>query len=337
MSDQKQQEIEILAGKLAASSSSDVLFYNGPIEAQKDVELIDLCQKIPRRSPNIVLFITTNGGSADCAYRMARCLQRNYEKITLVIPGPCFSAGTLLAIGAHELAISHHGMLGPLDVQIMKPDELWEASSGLTVPQAMDTLQGRASSLFEMVLMQLKFLTVGQITLKTAMEISSKLTVGLLQPIYAQIEPMRLGEHDRLMRVAQEYGQRLESKSKNFKRGDTLERLLTSYPSHDFVIDREEAKTLFKNVREPSAEEAALYEALGDFARRPKIRPADARVMFLASSQIVKSEEPDEHKDTEATPAGGKPESAAAHPTPAEEPVGGARDVEGPRPHLVGE
>ncbi len=35
-------------------------------------------------------------------------------RVTLWVIGPCKSAGTLVAIGAHEIAFAPHGELGPL-------------------------------------------------------------------------------------------------------------------------------------------------------------------------------------------------------------------------------
>ena len=42
----------------------------------------------------------------------------------------------------------------------------------------------------------------------------------------------------------------------------SLRKLTHGYPSHDFLIDREEAETLFVCVRPPSEDETALAEAL---------------------------------------------------------------------------
>jgi hypothetical protein len=41
-----------------------------------------------------------------------------------------------------------------------------------------------------------------------------------------------------------------------------LEKLVTYYPSHDFVIDRDEARELFRRVREPTTDEAELLKYL---------------------------------------------------------------------------
>src|SRR6266536_3755982 len=61
------------------------------------------------------------------------------------------------------------------------------------------------------------------------------------------------------MRIAQEYGERI--KTDNLKPG-ALESLIADYPSHEFVIDLEEARELFENVREPNQEEAELIRMI---------------------------------------------------------------------------
>ncbi len=47
--------------------------------------------------------MVTEGGDADPAYRIARCLQDHYDRFSLFVSGYCKSAGTLVALGAHEL------------------------------------------------------------------------------------------------------------------------------------------------------------------------------------------------------------------------------------------
>jgi hypothetical protein len=55
------------------------------------------------------------------------------------------------------------------------------------------------------------------------------------------------------MRVATDYANLLKP---GF---DGVEKLVTSYPSHGFVIDREQAELIFKNVRSPIGEESAFH------------------------------------------------------------------------------
>lgn len=122
--------------------------------------------------------LVTFGGDADTAYRIARCLQDHYEKFILYVSGICKSAGTLVAIGAHELVISDHGELGPLDVQMSKKDELWEYQSGLTVMDALTALKDNAFNAFEQFFLDIKRKSGDTITLRTATEIATDMTKG---------------------------------------------------------------------------------------------------------------------------------------------------------------
>ena len=168
------------ANALAQNLGADVLVYNGRIDSPLDQQMIDLCRDMETLRENAFLVMVTYGGSAHAAYRMARCLQRHYSKVTLCVPAVCASAGTLFAIGAHELAVADHGSLGPLDVQIRKTDELYETTSGLTTIEALETLRSESFQTFEANLLDLKE-RLGGITLRTAMETAEKLTTDLFK------------------------------------------------------------------------------------------------------------------------------------------------------------
>lgn len=73
----------------------------------------------------------------------------------------------------------------------------------------------------------------------------------------AQIDPLTWGEHQRAVSIALGYGERLAAAKKSLK-DNALLRLVTGYPSHTFVIDRSEAKTLFNNVKRPEGEQETL-------------------------------------------------------------------------------
>ena len=107
------------------------------------------------------------GGDADPAYRIARCLQTKYERFLFYVSGYCKSAGTLVAIRAHQLIVSDHGELGPLDVQMSKKDELWETQSGLTVMDTLTMLQDNAFRAFETFFLTLMRNSGGAVTLRT--------------------------------------------------------------------------------------------------------------------------------------------------------------------------
>lgn len=259
-------DLKKAANALAQATDSDVILINAGMDRTNETKFVDKCNKEARRT-NAVVVIVTNGGDADAAYRIARCLQLRYRKITALITGQCKSAGTLLAIGAHELAFSPHGELGPLDVQLRKSDDMWAATSGLTVMNAFTALQSKSEEAFADFATNIKLRSGGSVTFKTAADIATKLTVGLFQHIYQQVEVMHLGEAARAMKIAEEYGQRLDQVADNLRSANSLATLVAGYPSHSFVIDMVEAMTIFKNVRNLSEQEQELCDALGRSAR----------------------------------------------------------------------
>lgn len=260
------------ARKVSEHFEADVIFYSGPIVEPEDRLMIQRCSE-SKCLPNAYIVLVTYGGSPHAAYRMGRCLQRNYDKVIACVPGPCVSAGTLMALAANELVMFEYGFLGPLDIQLRKTDELFEMQSGLTASEALTTLRSEAQSMFEQILLDLKAGSGGQITLKTALETAATLTAGVFSPLFAQIDPMRLGEDGRSTRIIEEYGGRLQEKSGNFT-PEALKMLVAGYPSHTFEIDIDEAREgLFENVREPFDIESGLIAAMGGGAHTPAASP----------------------------------------------------------------
>src|SRR5882762_8441146 len=150
----KPDTFEILTERIASNLNADLLFYNAPIERHLDQRVIELCNS-RRRRPNVALFLITEGGNPDAAYRIAACLQNKYKTFTLCVPGFCKSAGTLVALGAHQIAMSDQGENGPLDVQMRGKDELIASESGLTSTTALDTLNERVYEAFETFLLKI--------------------------------------------------------------------------------------------------------------------------------------------------------------------------------------
>ncbi len=249
---------QILSKIEGSPSDSDVMIYRGEIARHGYEKVSDLCERQTGRK-NVLLMLETPGGDADSAFRIARCLGSRYKKFTVIVPGWCKSAGTILCLGANELVISDRGELGPLDVQIRKTDELGELGSGLDLMKTFGYLQNNAYEAFRSFMVDIRM--GGQMSTKIAAEMATALSVGLYGKIFAQIDPVKVGEVQRALSIASAYGELLDEKSKNLKDG-ALAKLVAGYPTHGFVIDRKEAKQLFENVRKPSPEEDCLCRFL---------------------------------------------------------------------------
>lgn len=276
------EQIELKAEDIATTFDADVLIYNGDVGRGNDHDLIRLCLERKSKRENVFLVLVTPGGDADAAYRIGRCLQRSYAKFFVYVSGWCKSAGTLIVIGAHELFIGPFGELGPIDVQRGKQDELWESSSGLTEDSALETLENTAFKMFKDYLFAIKGLSQGRVTFKTAAEVAAKFVTGQLEPVYAQIDPLKIGENSRAMTIAIDYGMRLNLHSGNLKSRNSLRKLASAYSSHGFVIDRKEAEELFSVVKEPTEPLEALCLAMGDGAHFPMGENDETIIRFVS-------------------------------------------------------
>lgn len=256
-----------IADLVADELNADVILYSGPIERDIDRMLIDACVT-RRRRDNVLLMLVTMGGDPHTAYRIARCFQDNYNRFILYVSGFCKSAGTLVALGAHELIFSDHGELGPLDVQMTKKDEIWETQSGLTVMDTLTALKDNAFEAFEKFFLDVMRRSGGAISAKTAAQIATEMATGMFAPLYGQVDPLHIGEAARAMSIAGHYGRRLLEIGGNVDPA-TLGVIMSAYPSHGFVIDCQEAQSLFQNVKRPSEGAILLAESLADQARWP--------------------------------------------------------------------
>ena len=304
--DQSPTRLEDQVETLAQGLDADIVHFNGFISRGADIDLIRQCISRKRRK-NVILLLVTFGGDPDAAFRIARCLQGKYEKFYLYVTGPCKSAGTLVALGAHELIFSDFGEPGPLDVQMSKKDEIFEQQSGLTVMDAITTLNEKAYAAFNEFFLETKG-GPGSITMHSAAEIATQLTTGLFAGLYSQIDPMHVGEAGRAMKIADRYGIRLLDCSKNMSK-EALDFLNVQYPHHGFVIDRAEAELLFVNVRGPTDDEFLLAELLDGTRNvvfgKPKVRYLNQEVS-TAVSEDDQAEQPEGDEPQDVSPESGE-------------------------------
>ncbi|MDP2418892.1 MAG: hypothetical protein U1D25_19565 [Hydrogenophaga sp.] len=254
----------------------DIITYSGEINRQGYAMLCDVLQK--KVTEKALLVLATPGGDPHAGFRIARALQHTYENFDAVIPGACKSAGTLVVVGASKLYMDDMSELGPLDIQVKKSDEVIGRNSGLDVLQAVSYLQTNAMSAFRSYLLELT--SQAGLSTRVASDIASRLTTGLYEPVFAQVDPMRLAEMQRAMEIAFAYGRLLNERSGNL-RHEGLEKLVTGYPAHAFVIDRKEAKSIFVAVEKPEGFLLQLCQGLYSNMQKNQFSPSP-EVAFYA-------------------------------------------------------
>ncbi|KAA5659981.1 hypothetical protein IPC367_27545 [Pseudomonas aeruginosa] len=231
---------------------ADFIIYAGEIQHGHEIEMEALLAKIPDPASEVILWLSTPGGNPDAAYSIARLMQRKYRTFTVFVNGWCKSSGTLICLGASRVVMDDLGHLGPLDIQIINREEFGERHSGLNPIEALKSISYQSIELLRQQFLDIRF--GGGLSTRQALEVATNLTGQLMSPITSQLDIMKYGEFTRSMRIATEYGNRLAKHHSNV-RPDAISMLTTGYPSHGFVIDREEAcERLFVNVEPPSVD-----------------------------------------------------------------------------------
>lgn len=314
------QEMKKSWHQLSTSLQSDVIIYAGPLFNDQEMIFRQKMENSEKKNPNGILFLSTYGGSADCAFRICRLLHNRYAggQLRVLVSSYCKSAGTLIVLGANELIMCDNAELGPLDVQLLHRD-VAERASGLIPTHALATLRQQVSMTFEEVFLHIRKMT--RLASENAAEVAGQMVAGLYQGIYGKLDPFKIGENDRAMVIAEEYGNRLAAK-RGLVKAITIRKLISGYPSHEFVIDREEASEIFSRIRQPSSEEQQLVDLLKplcDAALMPTGKPLIDQLDFSDDASITP------HSSSEKSDA----PNTAAECNRASESSGGTRDTSG--------
>ncbi len=250
--------------RISKEIQADIFFYSGDINHAGSTEIVKLTTD--PTNPNVLFILCTPGGTPNDGYKIARRLQNQYEKFTLFVHGYCKSAGTLIAIGSDEIVMSDTAEFGPLDVQTSDGAEIGILSSGLTLFEAMRHLQDRSYEYFKECLIEL---VENGLSTKNAAAIAATLSTGLYAPAMAGIEPNKIGELSRSMKIAIKYGEELIGQGRGNIAIEGLVGLVTNYPEHSYVIDRQQAEKLFSNVRGNTNDEQAMAFGLKNEIKYP--------------------------------------------------------------------
>lgn len=192
--------------------------------------------ELTNKDSNLLLILSSNGGSIEPAYLISKCLKKNSKKFSITIPRIAKSAATLLSLGADELHMGGMSQLGPIDPQV-------GGLPALALGNALENLAElsekypKSSRMF-------------------AIYLSKKLNLQVL------------GYFQRVSESAVQYAERLLS-NKELPSGQTslkvAKSLVYSYKDHGFVIDHVEASQYLGDMIKTDTSEYELSERIYNY------------------------------------------------------------------------
>lgn len=78
-----------------------------------------LREKDRNSGKQIDLFLYTRGGDVLTPWRLVHLIREYTNRFSVIVPFRCYSAGTLLCLGADEILMSKMGELGPIDPSVV--------------------------------------------------------------------------------------------------------------------------------------------------------------------------------------------------------------------------
>lgn len=229
-------------------------------------ELQHLIHQTKGSSADVIIF--GGGGCACCAYATARDLRRRFEHLAVYVPWLAKSALTFIALAADDLVLGNRGELGPLDAQYSEkqPADFPAERSCLEGVVVLRQLQAQALEMFDEVTHSL--VEKSQMRGQDACQAATELVARMWEPLLRRIEPKSLANSLRGMELSRAYAERLLRRYRPQLYAEAghqiIENLVAGYPTHDYLIDREELDDIGLPARAPTEQETDAVESVAD-------------------------------------------------------------------------
>ena len=181
----------------------------------------------------ISLILYTSGGDTSAAWNLVNLIQIFCDEFEIIAPGKCRSAGTLISLGADRIVMTKQATLGPIDPAIQHP-------LGPPIPGASP--EARAQVSVEAV--------YGYLDAVKACSQDESLRVQALLDLSNKVHPLVLGQIFRSRQQIRDLAKRLLPRHSNDsdKVKKIIDFLCSESGSHDYTINRREAKQLGLNI-----------------------------------------------------------------------------------------
>ena len=208
------------------------------------------------------VLIHSDGGHANTAYKIAKFFRGRCQTFNVIVPFKAKSAATLMCLAADGIYLSEFAELGPIDVQVT--DYLERGAQQFSPLDEFKSLE----FLREYAVESLDYFTGlllqrSGMSIKEALRESIPCITTMLRPMYEKIDPMKFGEHRRMLSEGEEYAKRLLRLAQHPDYDEIAAKLVENYPVHDFFIDRQEASdALGLPIKELDSNEFEILQSL---------------------------------------------------------------------------
>jgi ClpP class serine protease len=239
---------------IAESRGSAVISYvtgdRRQLETQISPEIIDLfVEHLDEIGPTkkISLLLHTNGGDTAAAWRLVNLLHTFCDELEVIITAKALSAGTLISLGANKIVMTKQAALGPIDPSINHPlNPLIPNAPHVKAPVSVEAIRGYLDAATELGIKDASSLT------QILVDLSNKVHPLVLGQIFRSREQIRFLAKKLLKRQLED-----EQKTK-----EIIDFLCAESGSHDYTINRREARDLGLNIENPSDELYGLLRKL---------------------------------------------------------------------------
>lgn len=112
--------------ELEAHFDADVFTYCGPIMDGNDNVILQLIEDLaadPAKRDNLLVILTTGGGSAIAVERYVNIIRHHYREVSFIVPDYAYSAGTIFCMSGDHILMDYFSVLGPIDPQVQTREE----------------------------------------------------------------------------------------------------------------------------------------------------------------------------------------------------------------------
>lgn len=292
----EKKTLDGLLTKLEKARGHKVIVYwtsdGAKISHAVEVPLYDQLKMIgPQSDLDLVIF--TRGGVAETPGRVVSLIREYCDRLHILIPFRCHSAGTAIAMGGDSIVMTPLSVLGPIDPSRTHPllpmREGADAPEPISVQDMRHAMQFIAESAQQLGgepdqpwFRQLR-------ARKSQARLTPEAMAQIFEALFNKIHPLAIGAIEQSYALAKLVGMEClrSHMSDESKIRRIVDKLCDEYKSHDYPIGRAEARKIGLKVCEATDDEEALLGQILQFYNGRSAAPVNLNAGDIAQLNIA--------------------------------------------------